>query len=82
LNGVESIKSLRAALGWKLPAIVMTGDIRSKTMEAIASQGVSVLVKPFLAAELFQLINRLSCASKPSDRNRSARPVEQQPSMP
>ena len=59
MNGVESIKSLRAALAWDLPAIVMTGDTRSKTMEAIASYGVSVLVKPFLGDELIQLINRL-----------------------
>jgi PAS domain S-box-containing protein len=59
MNGVESIKTLRAALGWNLPAIIMTGDTRSKTMEAIAAYGVSVLVKPFLGDELVQLINRL-----------------------
>jgi signal transduction histidine kinase/integral membrane sensor domain MASE1/CheY-like chemotaxis protein len=73
MNGVESIKSLRAALAWNLPAIVMTGDTRSKTMEAIASYGVSVLVKPFLGDELIQLINRLYRSSDPPDRNRSAR---------
>ena len=59
MNGIESIQSLRAALGWDLPAIVMTGDIRSNTMEAIAAYGLSVLVKPFLGDELIQLINRL-----------------------
>jgi len=47
MNGIESIQSLRATLGWDLPAIVMTGDIRSNTMEAIAAHGLSVLVKPF-----------------------------------
>ena len=81
-DGLESIKSLRTALAWNLPAIVMTGDIRSKTMEAIASHGVSVLVKPFLAGELIQLINRLHHSSKSHDRDRSTRPVEQQASMP
>jgi CheY-like chemotaxis protein len=30
MNGVEGIKSLRAALAWNLPAIVMTGDARSE----------------------------------------------------
>ena len=75
MNGVESIKSLRAALAWNLPAIVMTGDTRSKTMEAIASYGVSVLVKPFLADELIQLINRLRRSSEPPDCNLSARLV-------
>jgi DNA-binding response OmpR family regulator len=59
MNGVESIKSLRAALAWNLPAIVMTGDTRSNTMEAVASYGVPVLIKPFSADELIQLINRL-----------------------
>jgi PAS domain S-box-containing protein len=72
MNGVESIKSLRAALAWNLPAIVMTGDTRSETMEAIASYGVPVLVKPFLGDELIQLINRLHHSSESRDRNRSA----------
>jgi PAS domain S-box-containing protein len=70
MNGVESIKSLRAALASDLPAIVMTGDTRSSTMEAVASYGAAVLVKPFSADELIQLINRLcrsgatSCGSE------------------
>jgi PAS domain S-box-containing protein len=71
MNGVESVKALRAALAWDLPAIVMTGDTRAKTMEAVASYGVSVLVKPFLADELIRLINRLHRGSDSRDRNRS-----------
>jgi PAS domain S-box-containing protein len=59
MDGVESIKSLRLALARHLPAIVMTGDTRSKTMEAIAAYGVSVLVKPFVGDELIHLIKRL-----------------------
>ncbi len=66
MNGVESIKSLRAALAWNLPAIVMTGDTRSNTMEAVASYGVPVLVKPFSADQLIQLINRLYRSSATS----------------
>ncbi len=65
MNGIESIQSLRAALGWNLPAIIMTGDTRSRTMEAIASYGVSVLVKPFLGNDLIQLVNQL-CRSPES----------------
>jgi DNA-binding response OmpR family regulator len=75
MNGIESIKALRAALAWNLPAIIMTGDTRSKTMETIASYGVSVLVKPFLGDELIQLINRLYRSSEAPDRYRSARLV-------
>ena len=73
MDGVASIASLRAALGWDIPAIVMTGDTRTKTMEAIASYGVSVLIKPFSGDELVQLMNRLCRGSETPDRNRSAR---------
>jgi len=59
INGLEGIHSLRAALCRDIPAIVMTGDIRSKTIEAAAARGVSVLIKPFLMDELFQLIHRI-----------------------
>jgi PAS domain S-box-containing protein len=59
MNGVESIESLRATLASNLPAIVMTGDTRSRTMEVVAAHGVSVLIKPFRADQLIQLLNRL-----------------------
>jgi PAS domain S-box-containing protein len=65
MNGIESIKSLRAVVPWDLPAIVMTGDTRARTLEAVASHGMSVLVKPFRADELIQLINRLYRSSLP-----------------
>jgi signal transduction histidine kinase/CheY-like chemotaxis protein len=73
MNGVESIASLRAALAWNIPAIVMTGDTRSKTLEAIASYGVSVLIKPFSGDELVQLIDRLCRSPDAPDMNRSVR---------
>jgi len=82
MNGVESIESLRNALAWNLPAIVMTGDTRETTIEAIASHGMSVLVKPFLGDELIQLINRLYRSSGSSGHNRSAPLAGQRPSMP
>jgi signal transduction histidine kinase/CheY-like chemotaxis protein len=55
-DGVETIKHLRAALGWIVPAVVMTGDTRSQTVDSIAAQGVSVLIKPFLAEELLEIL--------------------------
>jgi CheY-like chemotaxis protein len=67
MNGVESIKALRSALAWNVPAIVMTGDIKSITLEAIASQDVSVVIKPFSAEELLQLMTRLQRSSGPHD---------------
>ncbi|KRR16714.1 hypothetical protein CQ14_14010 [Bradyrhizobium lablabi] len=59
-NGVTTIADLRAALGRGVPAIVMTGDIRSEIVEPIVAQGISVLLKPFLTDELLQHIARLS----------------------
>ena len=46
MNGVEAIQALRGAMAWKVPAIVLTGDIRSQSIEAIAQHDVGVLVKP------------------------------------
>jgi signal transduction histidine kinase/CheY-like chemotaxis protein len=63
MNGVESIKALRSALAANVPAMVMTGDIRSETIEAIASEKVAVVIKPFLAQELLQLMTRLQRSS-------------------
>lgn len=62
-NGVESIEALRVALGWNVPAIVMTGDTRSTTVDEIAAHDISVLIKPFLTDELLQQIRRLAAAT-------------------
>ena len=63
-NGVESIKALRSALAWNVPAIVMTGDIQTKTIDTIASHDVSVVIKPFSAEELLLLMARLQGRSE------------------
>jgi len=55
-NGVDTVKALRGALGSNIPAIVMTGDIRSDIVQSIAAYGISVLIKPFRADELLQHI--------------------------
>lgn len=56
LDGIETIRHLRAALGWNVPAVVMTGDTRSQTLDSISAQGASVLIKPFLAEELLEAL--------------------------
>ncbi len=76
MNGVESIQALRLSVARNLPAVVMTGDTRSRTMEMIASCGVPVLVKPFSGDELVHLINQICRGSESPDRNRSAGLVE------
>ena len=55
-NGVETIRHLRAALGRNVPAAVMTGDTRLQTVDSISAQGISVLIKPFLAEELLEAL--------------------------
>ena len=58
-NGLDTVRALRAELAWNIPAIVMTGDIRSETVNSIAAHGIAVLIKPFVADELLQHIARL-----------------------
>jgi PAS domain S-box-containing protein len=55
-DGIETIRHLRAALGRNVPAVVMRGDTRSQTAVSISAQGVSVLIKPFLAEELLEAL--------------------------
>ena len=64
MNGVESIEALRAALAWKIPALVLTGDIRSRVIDGIAEHDVGIAAKPLNADELLQLIHRLHAHSK------------------
>jgi PAS domain S-box-containing protein len=68
-DGMETIKHLRAALGRKVPAVVITGDVRSETVDSISSQGVSVLIKPFSGDELLEVLRgeekRASSAHSP-----------------
>ncbi len=66
-NGVATVKDLRAALGRNIPAIVMTGDVRSEIVDRIAAQGISVLLKPFLADEFLRCVARLSQESTAGD---------------
>ena len=74
MNGLESIASLRAALGWNLPAIVLTGDSRREVLQAIARHKVVVVAKPCKGDELVQLIResvRSSVAQAPQDQEQA-----------
>jgi CheY-like chemotaxis protein len=71
-NGVDTINALREALEWNVPAIVMTGDIRSKIVDSITAPGVSVLIKPCPADDLLQQIARLHQQAVPGDPIRAA----------
>jgi CheY-like chemotaxis protein len=56
MNGIDSIHALRAAVGWKIPAIVLTGDIRSGVIESIARHDFSVALKPVDTDQLMGLM--------------------------
>jgi PAS domain S-box-containing protein len=60
IDGVQSIRALRALLGWNVPAMVMTGDIRTDTVNAIAADDISVLIKPFSVNDLLQKMKAIS----------------------
>jgi PAS domain S-box-containing protein len=55
-DGIETIRHLRATLGRSVPAVVITGDTRSQTVDSISAQGISVLIKPFTAEELLEAL--------------------------
>jgi CheY-like chemotaxis protein len=59
MNGVETIEALRATLAWKVPGIVLTGDIRSQAIQAITGHDIAVVTKPTDPDELLQLIDRI-----------------------
>jgi len=56
MNGVETIGAVRKALGQNIPAIVLTGDIRSEVLDAIAQHDVRIATKPVNADQLMRLV--------------------------
>ncbi|WP_461350351.1 response regulator [Bradyrhizobium liaoningense] len=63
MNGIESIEAVRVALAWRVPGIVLTGDIRLHVVDSVTAHGLSVVVKPVRADELLQLIRRCGCSA-------------------
>jgi PAS domain S-box-containing protein len=58
MNGVESIRALRAALASEIPAIVLTGDIRQANKK-FPDQNIEIAMKPLDGDQLMQLINQM-----------------------
>ena len=58
-DGVEVVAKLREKFQRAIPAIVLTGDISTQTLRAIAALGCTHLDKPVEAAELMRAIARL-----------------------
>jgi signal transduction histidine kinase/CheY-like chemotaxis protein len=58
ISGIECVDALRANIREEVPAIIITGDMRSKTAEALAAKRISLLLKPFSAQDLVLLMNQ------------------------
>ena len=76
MDGLAVAAKLRACLGSDLPVIMLTGDISTKTLSAIAAQRCLQLNKPVKPAELTQAIQdllriRMSVAEASTEAARS-----------
>jgi two-component system, chemotaxis family, CheB/CheR fusion protein len=58
-NGLELTASIRAATGWAVPVVILTGDISSATLRAATLAGCAVLSKPVGLPELQAAIARV-----------------------
>ncbi len=76
LNGLQVVAGLRETLGYKVPAIILTGDISTETLREIAQGGHLHLNKPVKAKDLIELIQRCLADLRP------AQAIIQQPAEP
>src|SRR4029077_6962328 len=65
LNGLQVVAGLRETLGYKVPAVILTGDISTDALREIAQGGPLHLNKPVKARELMGLIRRCLAEALP-----------------
>jgi two-component system CheB/CheR fusion protein len=65
MNGLTVIEEVRAKLGRKIPAIILTGDISTETLTDVADAGCRQLNKPVKPSDLTQAIQDLLASLKP-----------------
>jgi CheY-like chemotaxis protein len=56
-NGIDAVRTLRAALGSGIPAVVLSGDTASERMREVSAAGLTMLHKPLKAVRLRALLN-------------------------
>lgn len=61
-SGVDAVRALRQAAGAPVPAIILTGDTGSALVADAQRDGLTILHKPVLPAELRREIDRLIAA--------------------
>ena len=60
LSGLDLVVGLREAVGWAVPAIILTGDISAETEALVAAQHVTLLSKPVRQSDLILAIEGLT----------------------
>ncbi len=76
MNGIAVTRQLRDALHHPVPAIILTGDISTRTLSSLALQDCVQLNKPVKLKELTQAIQRLLPLSRAAVQVRAPRPAE------
>ena len=76
LNGLQVVAGLRETLGYKVPAVILTGDISTDALREIAQGGHLHLNKPVKARELMELIRRCLAEALPQVQASTQRPAE------
>jgi two-component system CheB/CheR fusion protein len=71
MNGLEVVAKVRERLRRFVPVIILTGDISTKTLRAIAEDDCAVLNKPVKLAEVSLAVQK-ALASKPPPRRAPA----------
>lgn len=71
-NGVQTAVALRSALGWQVPAVILSGDVRFEKQHNIAGSGCVGVTKPVRASELTQLVQRLLAGWQPAAASAAA----------
>ena len=66
VNGLDLATQLRRNARTTLPTVILTGDISTDTLSAIAQQGVAQLSKPVRLEELLALVQRSLPATEPA----------------
>jgi two-component system CheB/CheR fusion protein len=76
INGAAVVTLIREELHHLVPAIIITGDISTKTASKVALQDCMQLNKPVKLKELTQAVQRLLPLSRAAVQARATRPAE------
>jgi len=67
--GTEVVARLRHELGWAVPALLISGDSSTATLEVLRASGLEFLLKPVLPEELRAVSSRLIAAGRHAEHS-------------